>query len=253
MRLVTFDLDDTLMRCGKDYGEAKTAFGEYAAARCDATPEEAVETLEEYDQQNVSEHGLSMDRFPESMVQAFDDLVPDASEEERDHVRDLGYSVFKSAEEYGERGFIEGAEELLQALQNESFDLHLITAGDPRVQQPKIDGLGLDRYFDDTHIVPIDSKHECLEELMAEYDYTPEETFLVGNSLTSDVQAALKADANAIYVPLHEWRATEDTAHYRDHEHVTIYETPAALGADSPDVFLQNQRPVASDGGQDVA
>jgi phosphoglycolate phosphatase-like HAD superfamily hydrolase len=158
---------------------------------------------------------------------------------ERETARDIGYSVFKTEEEYAARGFMEGAEELLAALNDHGFEMHVITAGDPEVQLRKVRGLGLDRYFDESHVVPIDSKAEHLRTLMNTHGYTPDETFLVGNSLTSDIKAALDADARGVYIPTHEWRPTENREYYENHERVHIYESLSTLNEDCPEAFLR--------------
>lgn len=241
MRLITLDLDDTLMWCGADYGDAKQQFGEYAAAKHDVSASTAVEVLNEFDKRNVEENGLSMDRFPRSFEDAYRHLADDPSDDAIEHVRGLARSVFKSTEEYGERGYMDGAEELLQALNEQSFELHLITAGDPRVQQRKIDGLGLNSYMDDTHIVPMDTKSERIRTLIDETPYSASETYHIGNSLQSDIRAALEADANAIYIPTHQWRDVDDADYYRNHNRVAIYDSASQLYEEVPDPFLSQQ------------
>ena len=244
MRLVAFDLDDTLMRCGFDYDRAINAFGEYIAGQTAHTVEEAVDHLNEIDRQNVEEHGLSMERFPESFVQAYEDLADAPTKEGRQHVEELAYSVFKTAEEYAARGYMDGAEELLADLNDRGHDLHIITAGDERVQRRKLDGLNIDQYVDDTHIVPINSKADKLAELMEAHDYTPDETYMVGNSLSSDISAAIDAGAYGIHIPAHQWRpADRDDLH--DHDRVTVYPDLDTLHDDVPEAFLREAEPVA--------
>lgn len=239
MRLLTFDLDDTLMWCGEDYTRAKQQFGEYIADRTDVNSDTAIDTLDRIDKENVEKHGLGMDRFPQSFADACEHFLDDPTEDQLDHVRQFGRNVFKTTEEYGERGFMDGAEELLQDLTTtDEFVCHLITAGDERVQQRKIDGLGLDRYFDETHIVPIGTKADCIESLMEKTGYGPDETYHIGNSLTSDVKSALDAGARAVYLPTHEWMDVDNAEYYRTHERVRIYESIAALSENSPDLFL---------------
>jgi len=242
MRLITLDLDDTLMACGEvDYGAAKQQFGEYISSRSDASVREAIDVLNRIEKSNVSEHGLSKDRVPQSFVEAYRSLVDAPTDDGCRHAREIGESIFKTEDEYAERGLMEGAEQLLETLHNEPFDLHLITAGDPRVQQRKIDGLQLDQYFDDTHIVPMDTKEDTITRLLQRTGYDSSHAYHIGNSLQSDVRAALEADANAIHVQTHQWREVEDAEYYRSHEQVAMYESLTHLVEDSPDRFLSQQ------------
>lgn len=241
MTLVTFDLDDTLMWCGKDYTTAKQEVGEFISDNADISPEEAIEVVNGIDKENVDKFGLSRERFPNSFVEAYCEVVETPTEAGRETARELGASVFKTEKEYRERGLMEGAEDVLESLTESEFELHLITAGDEQVQQRKIDGLGLGEYFDGTHIVPINSKDERLETLVTTNGFTSEGTFHVGNSLTSDVKAAIEAGVNSVYVPNHNWRQAENAEYYETHERVTIYESLGHLGADIPDVFLSTE------------
>lgn len=234
MRLVTFDLDDTLMACGMDYVEGRQAFAAFMAERHGFEQAEVVETIQELDSENVEEFGLKMERYPMTFVETYDQLVDTPVDAERETVREFGYSVFKTAEEYAERGFMEGAEELLTRLNAVGFDLHLITAGDERVQNRKIEGLELDRYFDETHVTPLNGKADMLQQLMEEYDYGTDETFLIGNSLSSDIKAALDAGARGIYIPTHEWRPIENREFYETHDRVDIYPTLTEFAQDVP-------------------
>lgn len=246
MRLVTVDLDDTLMRCGFDYTAAKDEFGEFVAAQADIGATEAVATMEEYDKKNIEKFGLAKERLPNSFEDGFRHLIDEPSEEDIAEVRRIANTVFKTEEEYAERGFMEGAEEVLQTLQNQDVHLHLITAGDETVQQQKIDGLRLERYFDGTHIVPIDSKQDRIAELMNTHGVEADKAYHVGNSLTSDVKAALEAGVQAVYVPMHEWRSVDDAEYYRTHEDVHIYDDIGDLST-TPAPFFEQSSPSASD------
>lgn len=238
MRLVAFDLDDTLMKCGKDYVAAKQQFAESVAQQSNLTSEKALEEFERVDHKNVEKHGLSMDRFPESMKTAYQSLVENPTAEDIQHVSDIGYNVFKSVEEYAERGFMDGAEDILSQLRDREFELHLITAGDKQVQQKKIDGLGLERFFTETHVVPMGTKDEKLSELVEKTDYTREEVYLVGNSTSSDIDAAITAGVQGVYIPTYEWRPSEDDEYYQEHELVSIYQSLSDFAEDCPDTLF---------------
>lgn len=238
MCLVAFDLDDTLMTCGHDYDDAMNEFGEFVSAKTGIAKSEAVETLDEIDAKNVEEYGLSMDRFSEGFVEAYEVLVENPNPEDVESVRNMGESVFKSVETYAERGFMPGAEQILQELRdNPVVDLHLITAGDSRVQDRKIKGLNLDEFFDNTHVVPMGGKEDKLTELMETTGNSVDETVMIGNSLTSDIKSAINADARAVYIPNHEWQSTENAEYYKQHDRVEIYDSLGDLSEDCPQIL----------------
>jgi len=224
MTLIAFDLDDTLMKCGKDYIKAKETFAEFISTNYPITFDHALETFEEIDQKSVEKYGLSMERFPKSMVKSYNELVSNPLVKEEEHVRGVGYTVFKSANEYSNRGFMSGAKEVLTRLNEMGFELHLITAGDKRVQQKKVDGLNLDNFFNETHITEMGGKPECLGRLIENSQFDSDEVFLVGNSMRSDIKSALEVDANGVYIPAHEWRATEETQKFEQRDDVYMFE-----------------------------
>lgn len=206
------------MHCHHDYKDAKSEFGEYMDDNYGVDSDEALETLQEIDRKNVERFGLSSERFPTSFVEACEEFVGEVSESERETVRSIGASVFKSVEEYQERGFRDGAERFLEEAQERTEELHLITAGDRDVQGRKIEGLGLEEWFDGVHIVEIDGKDERIQEIVQNKDHPTERVFHIGNSSTSDVEAALRAGVNAVYLPEGEWRKTDvDTTEFDNH------------------------------------
>jgi putative hydrolase of the HAD superfamily len=79
-------------------------------------------------------------------------------------------------------------------------DLTLFTKGDPEEQRLKIDRSGLAHYF--LHAAIVKEKNEtAYRELLQHRQSRPERTWMIGNSPKSDINPALAAGLNAVYVP----------------------------------------------------
>jgi putative hydrolase of the HAD superfamily len=82
----------------------------------------------------------------------------------------------------------------------ERHDLILFTKGHPEEQKLKIDRSGLAPYFGHTAIVK-EKDAEAYRRLVADRRLDGSCTWMVGNSPKSDINPALAAGLNAVYVP----------------------------------------------------
>ena len=99
---------------------------------------------------------------------------------------------------------IEGVEETLRYLAGR-HDLTLFTKGHPEEQRLKIDRSGLGQFFQHTAIVK-EKDAEAYRRLVAGRGMDPARTWMIGNSPKSDVNPAIEAGLNAIFVPhAHTW------------------------------------------------
>src|SRR6185436_16659208 len=94
---------------------------------------------------------------------------------------------------------IDGVEETLEYLASR-HDLTLFTKGHAEEQKLKIDRSGLGVWFGHTAIVR-EKNPESYSLLVAERKLAPENTWMIGNSPKSDVNPALAAGLNAVFVP----------------------------------------------------
>jgi putative hydrolase of the HAD superfamily len=79
-------------------------------------------------------------------------------------------------------------------------DLTLFTKGHAEEQKLKIERSGLAPYFQHTAVVG-EKNPETYRALVVENHMQPERTWMVGNSPRSDINAALAAGLNAVYIP----------------------------------------------------
>jgi putative hydrolase of the HAD superfamily len=90
-------------------------------------------------------------------------------------------------------------EHTLNAL-GERHDLLLLTKGAPPDQQRKIDASGLADRFRRALIVP-EKDTATYERLILEEDLDPAATWMIGNSIKSDIRPALAAGLGAVFIP----------------------------------------------------
>lgn len=235
-KVVTVDLDDTLIETGNDYDKSAEEFGSFMSSEYDINKEEAIEELNRIDYILLEERGVQMNRYPESFERALKKLVSDPPESHVEHVLDIGFSTFKSEEEYEERGFIDGAKQMLDDLEQHAEELHLVTIGDEKAQLPKIRALNLSSWFDDMHIASYDKgKTQVFEDIIKETDITQDNFIHVGNSASSDVESAIEIGGYAVYISEDiDWLSNrEEHEEYLNHDQVYAYETPSDFVSDT--------------------
>jgi putative hydrolase of the HAD superfamily len=99
---------------------------------------------------------------------------------------------------------IDGVPETLEHLASR-HDLILFTKGHPEEQKLKIDRSGLGVYFGHTAIVK-EKDRDAYAKLAHDLQLDPERAWMVGNSPKSDINPALAAGLNAVFIPhAHTW------------------------------------------------
>ncbi|MDY6771653.1 MAG: HAD family hydrolase [Candidatus Nanohaloarchaea archaeon] len=209
----TFDLDDTLRYTQEEeYDATRYAFADWLAHNHDIDRQDAIETQADHSSDLYPDMGLSRHRFPQACREAYDELVEEPVDYEREIAWEIGRQAFGDEDYYAQQGLVHGAEDVLDELAEQADTLVLITAGDPIIQERKIAGLALDRWFDETRIT--DDKAEALDEIARERDVARSDIYHVGNSENSDVQAAQEAGVNAVHILGGSWE--KDTATISD-------------------------------------
>lgn len=199
---VIFDLDDTLVHCNKyfdlilgRYFELMNGwFSAYGPSMSEFRSKQV-----EIDVETVSTSGLASDNFPKSLIATYRyfcgkyNRKPDALEEQQ--LMKLGMSVYdQEVEAYP------GMVETLDTLKQDGHSLYLYTGGDDAIQQRKIAQMKLDEYFDDRIYIRQHKNVESLEQILNTYHFDRSITWMIGNSLRTDVLPALTAGINSIYL-----------------------------------------------------
>lgn len=145
--------------------------------------------------------GYGSANFTRSLLETYRRLAEkDLSEEDLQQVRQFGESVGAHPLE-----LLDGVRETLDYL-SPRHDLVLLTKGDLEEQRLKVERSGIEASFRSVLIVQeknVATYHQVISELRAD----PGQTWMVGNSPRSDINPALAAGLNAIYIPHpHTWR-----------------------------------------------
>ena len=202
------DADDTLWE-NNIYFER--AFEEFCGVLSHSTmyPSEIRAVLDEIEVVNCRIHGYGSANFTRGLTECYHRLVerevrPEdlqaimaVTERILDHPMDL----------------IPGVEETLDYLATR-HDLTLFTKGDPEEQKLKLDRSGLGAYFG--HIAVVKEKDAvsyCA--LVRERRLDLSRTWMIGNSPKSDINPALEAGLNAVFIP-HEHTWTLERAEIRN-------------------------------------
>jgi putative hydrolase of the HAD superfamily len=188
------DADDTLWENNIYFERAFDRFFDYLAhSSLDATQVRAV--LDEIEDANAKIHGYGSLNFGRNLRQCYEHLA------EREIREDDVRAVVGFAEQILEApmAVIEGVPETLEYLAAR-HDLTLFTKGHPEEQKLKIDNSGLGQWFAHTAIVK--EKDAAAYRGLAELrGMDAARTWMIGNSPKSDINPALEAGLNAVFVP----------------------------------------------------
>lgn len=188
------DADDTLWENNVYFEEAFDEFVDYLA-HSSMTPAEIRAVLDEIEVANIRIHGYGATNFARNLAQCFERLA------EREIRREDLRVVMSFAERILERPLelIAGVEETLAYLAAR-HELTLFTKGHAEEQKLKIDRSGLGPHFSHTAIVR-EKDAEAYARLARERGLDTGRTWMVGNSPKSDINPALTAGLNAVYIP----------------------------------------------------
>ncbi|WP_028545468.1 HAD family hydrolase [Paenibacillus taiwanensis] len=199
---ILFDLDDTLVYCNKYFDAVSEQFLDlmttwFAAYRVNAQDVQRVQS--EYDITEVQKTGFVSEHFPQSLQHTlihFSTLTGrEVSQEELDLLWKLGMSVYETeVEPYP------GMIDTLDKLRDEGHELFLYTGGEAVIQQRKIDQMQLSTYFGDRIFIRQHKTTEALESIVDHLRLDRLTTWMIGNSLRTDVLPALTNGLNAIYL-----------------------------------------------------
>jgi putative hydrolase of the HAD superfamily len=188
------DADDTLWENNVYFERAIASFISYLDHRVH-TPAEVREHLNSVEHQTIHTHGYGLHSFRRSLVACFEQLT-DAPITEEKHRRIESFAQSIADQEIE---LLPGVAPTLADLATR-HRLILVTKGDPIEQNDKLRRSGLATHF--TAVEVLAEKHNAAYTTLAER-YTCEScnTWMIGNSPRSDVNPALLAGLNAIFIP----------------------------------------------------
>ena len=188
------DADDTLWENNIYFERAITAFISYLDHRVH-TPEEVREHLNLCERATIAQHGYGLQSFRRSLVACFEQLSASAITPER-HARIV---AFTEAISTAEIELLPGVEETVRELADR-HRLILVTKGNVEEQTDKLDRSGLRGFFSAIEVPP-EKNVPTYRDIISRHDCNLASTWMIGNSPRSDVNPALAAGLNAVFIP----------------------------------------------------
>jgi putative hydrolase of the HAD superfamily len=188
------DADDTLWENNIYFERAIAAFISYLDHRVH-TPEQVREHLNHCEHATISAHGYGLSSFRRSLVDCFEQLT-DAPVTSEKHERILSFA----------QSIAEHEIELLPTVDTTLADLAtrhrliLVTKGNHDEQTDKLRRSGLAPHFSAVEVLA--EKHsEAYLAITSHHSCDAKTTWMIGNSPKSDINPALAAGLNAIFIP----------------------------------------------------
>jgi putative hydrolase of the HAD superfamily len=189
------DADDTLWENNVYFERAIADFISFLNHR-ERTPAEIREILNDVERESIASHGYGLHSFAHSLVKTFERLsVEPLTPALHETVHGFARTIAEQPVQILPR-----VPETLQYLSSRRHHLILVTKGDLKEQSGKVQRSGLKEYFSAVEIVA--EKHVPeYRAIVGRYELAAEQTWMVGNSPKSDINPALGAGINAVFVP----------------------------------------------------
>jgi len=166
-----------------------------------------LEKLDEIDIGHVSEQGFTKERYSYSLIKTYHYFCKKAGRESElkieKEISKIGWKVYLQKPEQ-----VRGAEQVLNYLRNK-YKLIMTTLGDPDIQHNKISQSGLQSYFSAIHVLRHKNDKEYLQ-ILEKHQLKKEETWIIGNSVRSDLNPGLRIGLNCILIPAGTWKFEEE-------------------------------------------
>jgi putative hydrolase of the HAD superfamily len=192
--MLVFDADDTLWENNVLFERVIADYIEWLAhPTLDKAAIRGV--FDDIERANTVAHGYGSQVFLRSLGQCFEKLNQrPATDAQRQEIEELAVALLQHQVE-----LVPEAATVLEEL-GRRHELALLTKGDQREQQAKLDVSGLAGHFGSVHIVA-EKNADTYRELTRQLSLTPATTWMIGNSPKSDILPARSADWNAVFIP----------------------------------------------------
>jgi putative hydrolase of the HAD superfamily len=208
-RWLIFDADNTLWDLESLYDQARVEFCKYVAEQiAEPTSKITTEILDRSqrhrDIQLKRTHGYSASRFARSFEDTATFFFPFADPEQIIRVRNIALNVFETVAKP-----VDGLKEVIESLEGH-YRLAVITAGERWVQERRLTEFHFREKF--SQILVVERKTAAiLNDFCAQIAANKEKSWMIGDSIVSDIQPAIEAGLNAIHVNTANWEAEAGT------------------------------------------
>jgi putative hydrolase of the HAD superfamily len=215
-QFLLIDGDDTLWENNVYFEQAIEAFIDFLA-HSSMSREQVRAALDEVERINVTVHGYGSASFTKNLRQTYERLAErDLEPEDIAHVLHLGERIATQPMQ-----LLPDVADTIRYLGGR-HDLMLLTKGHLEEQRLKIERSGLEPFFSATAVV-----HEKAEDtyrtIAQERGLDPARTWMIGNSPRSDINPALAAGLNAVFIPHeHTWRLEKEEVVHVDGRLLTL-------------------------------
>jgi putative hydrolase of the HAD superfamily len=215
-RFLLIDGDDTLWENNVYFEQAIEAFIDFLA-HSSMSRDQVRAALDEIERINVSVHGYGSASFTKNLRQTYERLAErDLQPNDIQHVRQLGQRIASQPVQ-----LLPDVDETVRYLAGR-HDLMLLTKGHPEEQRLKIERSGLEAFFSATAVV-YEKDDETYRAIVQERQLDPAHTWMIGNSPRSDINPALAAGLNAVFIPHeHTWRLEKEEVVHDDGRLLTL-------------------------------
>jgi putative hydrolase of the HAD superfamily len=209
------DADDTLWENNIYFERAIANFISFLNHH-EYTPDQVREVLNQVERESIVTHGYGLHSFAHSLVQTFERLAVDPlTPALHETINGFAHTIGGHPVE-----ILTGVPETLQYL-CERHHLILVTKGAIAEQTGKVERSGLKEYFAAVEIVS-EKDISTYHTVVSKYGLLSEATWMIGNSPKSDINPALAAGLNAVFVP-------HGSTWVLEHEEVDSAEPPRQL------------------------
>jgi len=201
-QILLFDLDDTLVHCNKYFNEVLGQFADLMTSwfRGQGLDDKQVLRKQlEIDLAGIQQHGLNPQRFPESLAETYAFFCSQFGikkrKDEAEFLRQIGFGVYDiPVEPYPHM------RETLEALRRDGHLLCLYTGGEASIQLRKVEQSSLSEFFQDRIFITLHKTTDYMKYLLHTHEFERERTWMIGNSVRTDVMPALENGINAIHM-----------------------------------------------------
>jgi putative hydrolase of the HAD superfamily len=209
------DADDTLWENNVYFERAIANFISFLNHH-ERSPAEVREILNDVERDCIVSHGYGLHSFAHALVKTFERLSVEPLTPAL-HETIHGFARVIAAQPVQ---ILPHVAETLYYL-SERHHLILVTKGDFAEQSGKVTRSGLEKYFSAVEIVA-EKNVPAYRGIVGKYDLPSQRTWMVGNSPKSDINPALGAGINAVFVP-------HDDTWVLEHEDLAEAEPPNRL------------------------
>lgn len=197
------DADDTLWENNIYFERAIADFISFLNHK-ERSPSEVREILDDVERECIVSHGYGLRSFTHALVQTFEKL---SVESITPALHETIHGFARTIAEQPIR-LLPQVAETLQYL-SQRHQLVLVTKGEHAEQSGKVKRSGLQKHFSAIEIVS-EKTADHYRNLIDKHTFASERTWMVGNSPKSDINPALAAGLNAIFVPHNDTWILED-------------------------------------------